>query len=43
MVIMKQVGDIHKSDDDDPSENMYIYTTTFRHIIKVELHSKKKV
>ena len=30
-------GDLHKSDEDDPSEPQYIYTTTLKHIVKVEL------
>jgi hypothetical protein len=33
-------GDLHKSDEDDPSEPQYIYTTTLRHIVKVELIDK---
>lgn len=34
-------GDLHKSDEDDPSEPLYIYTTTLRHIVKVELIARE--
>ena len=34
-------GDLHKSDEDDPSEPQYIYTTTLRHIVKVELIARE--